>query len=150
MIDEKVICPYIAPESCSFKYFPETMSEDVATTSAPTSLPASDEKINSPGEDMDSKLAPAENFWSVSPNGAVKLRIGATKYDSDEPITVHEVFKRTVEKSGIAFALAVKRDGEWEKWTYKRYMQECRTAAKGFIKVNNNCDLSHSPFLTLN
>ncbi|XP_046857270.1 long-chain-fatty-acid--CoA ligase ACSBG2-like [Xenia sp. Carnegie-2017] len=114
------------------------MSEDIATTSAPTSLPASDEKINSLAEDMDSKLAPAENFWSVSPNGAVKLRIGATKYDSDEPITVHELFKRTVEKSGIAFALAVKRDGKWEKWTYKRYMQECRTAAKGFIKLGLN------------
>ena len=45
-------------------------------------------------------LAPADKFWSVDRDGAVKLRVGTTEYDKDTPITVHEVFRQIVEKAG--------------------------------------------------
>ena len=80
-------------------------------------------------------LAPADKFWSVDRDGAVKLRVGTTEYDKDTPITVHEVFQQIVEKAGNYVALAVKRNDQWQKWTYVQYMEDCRTAAKGFIKV---------------
>ncbi len=33
---------------------------------------------------------------------------------------------------------AVKRDGEWKQWTYKRYYEEVCIVAKGFIKVSGS------------
>ncbi|CAB3984774.1 long-chain-fatty-acid-- ligase ACSBG2-like isoform X2 [Paramuricea clavata] len=81
------------------------------------------------------KFAPAEKYWTTARDGAVKLRVGTTEHDNDTPITVHESFKRTVEKAGDYTALAVKRDEQWIKWTYAQYMEDCRTAAKGFIKL---------------
>ena len=80
-------------------------------------------------------LAPADEFWTVERDGAVKLRVGTTEHDSETPITVHELFRRTVEGAGDHFALAVKRNNQWQKWTYAEYMRDCRIAAKGFIKV---------------
>ena len=80
-------------------------------------------------------IAPADEYWTVARDGAVKLRVGTTKYDNHTPITVHELFKQTVEKAGNCVALAVKRNNEWQKWTYTQYMEDCITAAKGFIKV---------------
>ena len=85
-------------------------------------------------------IAPAENYWTVARDGAVKLRVGTTEHDKFSPITVYEMFKQTVEKAGDSVALAVKRNDEWQKWTCTRYMQECRIAAKGFIKVKNNIE----------
>jgi hypothetical protein len=31
----------------------------------------------------------------------------------------------------------VKRDGDWQKWTYAEYLEDIYTAAKGFIHVSN-------------
>ena len=83
----------------------------------------------------DDFLAPAETYWTVARDGAVKLRVGTSEYDKVSPITVHEMFKRTVEKAGDLVALGVKRNDQWQKWTYSQYMEDCRTVAKGFIKL---------------
>ena len=32
-------------------------------------------------------------------------------------------------------ALAVKRDGEWVKWTFKEYHRDVKLVAKAFIKL---------------
>lgn len=80
-------------------------------------------------------LAPAEKHWTTQRDGAVKLHIGDTKYDNLPPMTVPQFFQRAVEKASGYTALAVKRDGEWKKWTYKEYFEDCKIAAKGFIKV---------------
>ena len=84
---------------------------------------------------QDDFLAPAEMYWTVARDGAVKLRVGTSQHDKVSPITVHEMFKRTVEKAGDLVALAVKRNDQWQKWTYSQYMEDCRAVAKGFIKV---------------
>ena len=83
----------------------------------------------------DGCIVPAETYWTTARDGAVKLRVGTSEHDKSSPITVYEMFKRTVEKTGNSVALAVKRDDQWQKWTYSQYMEDCRTVAKGFIKV---------------
>ena len=88
-----------------------------------------------PSGSSEESVAPAGEFWTVKRDGAVKLRVGSTEHDSETPITVHELFKRTVERARDYFALAVKRKDQWQKWTYDEYMRDCRIAAKGFIKV---------------
>ncbi|XP_028411292.1 long-chain-fatty-acid--CoA ligase ACSBG2-like [Dendronephthya gigantea] len=80
-------------------------------------------------------LAPAEEYWTTDADGAVKIRVGTTEHDNTTPITVYDLFKRTAEKAGDCVALAVKRNDQWQKWTYSQYMADIRTAAKGFIKL---------------
>lgn len=88
---------------------------------------------------QDEFMAAAEDYWTIHADGAVKIRVGTTEDDNSAPITVHELFKRTVEKAGDCVALAVKRNDQWQKWTYSQYMDDIRTAAKGFIKVIGFC-----------
>ena len=81
------------------------------------------------------ELAPSDKHWTTERDGAVKLHIGETQYDNQSPITVPQLFQSVVEKAGDSVALTVKREGEWKKWTYKEYFEDCKIAAKGFIKV---------------
>ena len=81
------------------------------------------------------ELAPSDKHWTTERDGAVKLHIGETQYDNQSPITVPQLFQSIVEKAGDFVALTVKREGEWKKWTYKEYFEDCKIAAKGFIKV---------------
>lgn len=92
-------------------------------------------KQDEPPSAEDKDLAPADQFWTTDRDGAVKLRVGTTDHDNVKPITVYELFKNTVERAGDSVALAVKRNDQWQKWTYSQYMEDCKTAAKGFIKL---------------
>ncbi|XP_061078000.1 long-chain-fatty-acid--CoA ligase ACSBG1 isoform X1 [Conger conger] len=78
-------------------------------------------------------LAPAESLWTTEASGSVKLRIDETC--PEEPITVHQMFRASVEKYGDLSALATKRNDTWEKITFAEYYQCCRTAAKSFLKL---------------
>lgn len=78
-------------------------------------------------------LAPAHSLWTADAEGAVKLRI--EEGCSEEPVTVHQMFKTSVEKYGNMFALGSKKNDKWEKITFLEYYQHCRRAAKSFIKV---------------
>lgn len=78
-------------------------------------------------------LAPAHSLWTTDARGSVKLRIeeGCT----EEPNTVHQLFKSSVEKYGNKHALASKKNNKWEKITFLEYYQLCRRTAKSFLKV---------------
>lgn len=117
---------------------------DVLIHSKPTEAEISAEKRSEvvkqdePTSADDKDLAPADKFWTTDRDGAVKIRVGITEHDNVKPITVHELFKNTVERAGDSVAFAVKRNDQWQKWTYSQYMEDCKTAAKGFIKVINS------------
>ena len=81
------------------------------------------------------KPAPAENFWTTKSDGAVKLRMGSSGRKSIVPRTVVQLFEQAVRVAPNRVALAVKRGGEWVKWTYQEYYESTRCAAKSFIKV---------------
>ncbi|XP_077416310.1 long-chain-fatty-acid--CoA ligase ACSBG2-like isoform X2 [Vanacampus margaritifer] len=80
-------------------------------------------------------LAPAGQLWTTDKEGAVCLRMEASGPAADTPITVHQMFLETVEAYGGHAALAYKKDGQWETLTWRQYYQQCRTAAKSFIKL---------------
>ncbi|XP_006011546.1 long-chain-fatty-acid--CoA ligase ACSBG2-like isoform X2 [Latimeria chalumnae] len=78
-------------------------------------------------------LSSADSLWTTCLDGAVKLRMDDTC--PEIPITVHQMFKSSVEKYGNLFALASKKNGEWEKITFSEYYHLCRKAAKSFLKL---------------
>ncbi|XP_021368675.1 long-chain-fatty-acid--CoA ligase ACSBG2-like isoform X2 [Mizuhopecten yessoensis] len=80
-------------------------------------------------------LLPATAQYTTSREDAVKLRMDDTGPGVMKPLTVHTVFKNTVDKAPNTIALGVKRDGAWVKWTYKQYYDDVRRVAKGFIKL---------------
>ncbi|XP_048887296.1 long-chain-fatty-acid--CoA ligase ACSBG1 isoform X2 [Brienomyrus brachyistius] len=78
-------------------------------------------------------LAPAECLWTTEASGSVKLRIDETCLQ--EPVTLHQMFKASVERYGDLWALATRKHGAWEKITFSEYYRCCRTAARSFLKL---------------
>uniref|UniRef100_A0A1A8FR36 long-chain-fatty-acid--CoA ligase n=1 Tax=Nothobranchius korthausae TaxID=1143690 RepID=A0A1A8FR36_9TELE len=54
---------------------------------------------------------------------------------SETPMTIHQMFLETVERCGDKPALVSKTDGQWVTLTWREYYEECRTAAKSFLKL---------------
>lgn len=80
-------------------------------------------------------LSPAERLWSTSRDEGVRLRMEGSGPASETPITVHQLFLDTVEKHGDHPALASKEGGQWVTLTWRQYYEQCRAAAKSFLKV---------------
>ncbi|XP_040898803.1 long-chain-fatty-acid--CoA ligase ACSBG2-like [Toxotes jaculatrix] len=80
-------------------------------------------------------LAPADQLWSTSRDQAVKLRMEGSGLASETPITIHQMFLETVEKYGDFPALVSKKEGQWVTLTWRQYYEQCRAAAKGFLKL---------------
>ncbi|KAM9754063.1 long-chain-fatty-acid--CoA ligase ACSBG1 [Menidia menidia] len=78
-------------------------------------------------------LAPAHCLWTTDVRGSVKLRVD--EGCQEEPVTIHQMFKASVEKYGNLHALASKKNDRWEKLTFSEYYQFCRRAAKSFMKL---------------
>ncbi|XP_036410849.1 long-chain-fatty-acid--CoA ligase ACSBG2-like isoform X1 [Megalops cyprinoides] len=79
--------------------------------------------------------APASHLWTTSGEGTVKLRMSDSGLAAEPPITVHQMFSRAVERFGSQTALAWKEGEKWRTLNYKEYYQQCRTAAKSFLKL---------------
>ena len=47
------------------------------------------------------------------------------------PMSVPTMLEKTANKYPDKTALAVKRSDEWVEWSYKRYLEDARTVAKG-------------------
>ncbi|KAG5851466.1 hypothetical protein ANANG_G00093740 [Anguilla anguilla] len=73
-------------------------------------------------------------LWTSRRDGEVKLRVSESGPASEPPITVHQMFTSTVERYGAYPALGWKEGDQWKTLNYKDYYQQCRTAAKGFLK----------------
>ncbi|XP_028672029.2 long-chain-fatty-acid--CoA ligase ACSBG2 [Erpetoichthys calabaricus] len=80
-------------------------------------------------ENLDLKL------WTSQGDGDVKLRIRESGHAAKSPITVHQLLTRAVDKFGDYVALAAKEGEQWNTLTYKEYYQQCRAAAKSFLKL---------------
>ena len=74
-------------------------------------------------------------WWTDRPDCAVKIRYKESGEGAEPAETVLEMFDRIVTGYGEHVALAVKRLGEWKKWTYKKYRDDCVIAAKAMIEV---------------
>ncbi|XP_035269950.1 long-chain-fatty-acid--CoA ligase ACSBG2 isoform X1 [Anguilla anguilla] len=74
-------------------------------------------------------------LWTSRRDGEVKLRVSESGPASEPPVTVHQMFTSTVERYGAYPALGWKEGDQWKTLNYKDYYQQCRTAAKGFLKL---------------
>ncbi|XP_060788739.1 long-chain-fatty-acid--CoA ligase ACSBG2-like [Neoarius graeffei] len=79
--------------------------------------------------------APGSALWTSQRDGEVKLRMGDSGPAAEAPLTVNQLFTRTVERFGDRLALSWKEGEEWREMSYKDYYKDCRTAAKSFLKL---------------
>uniref|UniRef100_A0A8C8B8G8 Long-chain-fatty-acid--CoA ligase ACSBG1 n=1 Tax=Otus sunia TaxID=257818 RepID=A0A8C8B8G8_9STRI len=84
-------------------------------------------------ETQDEGIEPTESLWTSFADGRVRLRIDNSCPQT--PITVHQMFKESLEKYGSLNALASKKNGRWEKITFSEYYCLSRKAAKSFLKL---------------
>ena len=94
-------------------------------------------------------LSPAGQLWSTSSDKAVRLRMEGSGPASETPITIPQMFLQTVEKYGDHPALASKQEGQWVTMTWRQYYEQCRAAAKSFLKVCLHIDLFCKSILSL-
>ncbi|KAJ1212738.1 hypothetical protein NDU88_000386 [Pleurodeles waltl] len=87
------------------------------------------------GSPIQSNLAPADSFWTTRRDGAVRLHMEEAGPASEPPITTLQLFQDAIQRYGNRPAMAVKIDGRWETTTYLQYYQQCRAAAKSFLKL---------------
>uniref|UniRef100_A0A3Q3XCS0 long-chain-fatty-acid--CoA ligase n=1 Tax=Mola mola TaxID=94237 RepID=A0A3Q3XCS0_MOLML len=80
-------------------------------------------------------LAPAHQLWSSCRDQAVRLRMEGSGPASRTPITIHQMFLETLENYRDHTALAFREDGQWVTLNYRQYYQQCRAAAKSFLKL---------------
>jgi len=85
-------------------------------------------------------LLPANSYTSSDPGVPVKLWMPEDKEECDEedlrtPLSVPTLLVRAAEDAPDHVALAVKRDGDWVKWTYEEYLEDVRSVGKAFIKL---------------
>ncbi len=68
------------------------------------------------------RIIPCDNLTTWERGGCVRLRVDESEgaFRSD-PVSVPTFFRRTAEKHPRHTAMAVKRGGQWVKWTYEQY-----------------------------
>lgn len=80
-------------------------------------------------------LAPTEMLFTSERNQPVRLRMEGSGPGSEIPITIHQLFLEAVESYGDHPALVFKKNGQTMTLTWRQYYEQCRTAAKSFLKV---------------
>ncbi|XP_041795274.1 long-chain-fatty-acid--CoA ligase ACSBG1 [Chelmon rostratus] len=111
----------------------QSVRESMAHKQTDSEEHASVGKKNAEEEFAGTPLAPAHSLWTSDAKGSVRLRI--EEGCPEDPITVHQMFKASVEKYGNMYALASKKNNKWEKITFLEYYHFCRRAAKSFMKL---------------
>ena len=88
--------------------------------------------VNMSGPDV---VLEADNLTTWERGGAVKLRIEEDSKFNPKPESIITFFRERCKAGGSHKALSVKRDGQWQHWTYAQYYDDVRTVAKAFIKL---------------
>ncbi|CAF4792873.1 unnamed protein product [Pieris macdunnoughi] len=81
------------------------------------------------------QVVPVDDYITWKPDGRVKLRMASRGLASEPPISVPGLLSRTVARYPDETALCTKRNGKWEKLTYRQYQEKVRTIAKAFLKL---------------
>ncbi|KAG9480463.1 hypothetical protein GDO78_012103 [Eleutherodactylus coqui] len=97
----------------------------------PASIEPCEEKTKAPCDGDSSEL----KLWTTQRDSAVRLRMEESGVASLPPVTIHQMFEESVQKYGDCVALASKEGDQWVTLTYKQYYEQCRLAAKGFLKL---------------
>jgi long-chain-fatty-acid--CoA ligase ACSBG len=110
-----------------------TPTEAIPDTVDPSLAWKYDGKVYDKGPDQ---ILPSDAIYTWHPDGATRIsRLGTGEMSERRPISVPDLLIRATKRAPERAAMAVKRNGEWQKWTYTDYLQDVRTAAKGFIAL---------------
>ncbi|XP_076977098.1 long-chain-fatty-acid--CoA ligase ACSBG2-like isoform X2 [Tamandua tetradactyla] len=74
-------------------------------------------------------------FWTSQRDGEVQLRLEKDSFADEAPLTVHDMVLATTTKFAHCIALGSKQENGWHMLTYIEYYEECRRAAKAFLKL---------------
>uniref|UniRef100_A0A8D2DUI2 long-chain-fatty-acid--CoA ligase n=1 Tax=Sciurus vulgaris TaxID=55149 RepID=A0A8D2DUI2_SCIVU len=74
-------------------------------------------------------------YWTSDCDGQVQLRLGKNSLNNEVPLTVHDMVMDTAIKYANYIALGSKHRNGWHTLTYIEYYEQCRRAAKAFLKV---------------
>ncbi|XP_056637858.1 very long-chain-fatty-acid--CoA ligase bubblegum-like isoform X2 [Diorhabda sublineata] len=83
------------------------------------------------------QIIPCDEHICTDLNGVVKLRIpeNGKAIETIKPISAPGLLMRTASEYPDKIALAYKDNGKWENVTYKQYLENVRTCAKGFLQL---------------
>ncbi|XP_042336359.1 long-chain-fatty-acid--CoA ligase ACSBG2 [Sceloporus undulatus] len=114
--------------------------DEVSVTTLPSienqpSEAAETNKKSAPEMFRSNKAPPPVGLWTTKRDGQVKLRMDESGIGCEPPLTVHKLFLNAVNQYGDYFALAYKKQGRWSRLTFRQYYEECRVAAKSFLKL---------------
>ncbi|KAI1882877.1 hypothetical protein AGOR_G00239430 [Albula goreensis] len=109
--------------------------EEPGSSNEPTPQEMPTQQAEMPCLETPSVTAPAPQLWTTKRDGCVRLRMEESGMAAEPPSTVHEMFIRTVEKFGGYVALRWKEGEKWSALSYKEYYEQCRAAAKSFLKL---------------
>ncbi|XP_043986504.1 long-chain-fatty-acid--CoA ligase ACSBG2 isoform X1 [Gambusia affinis] len=134
-LDDGIVDP--ANESSEEESTGEKEEEVAAGDAAAAALQSSDiPQVNAQRPDSLSVPPSSElRLWTTQRNGEVKLRMEESGVAAEKPLTVNQMFAAAAARFSDFTALKWK-EGEGQKsLTYKQYYQDCRTAAKSFLKL---------------
>ncbi|KAG7488140.1 hypothetical protein MATL_G00030480 [Megalops atlanticus] len=117
---------------------PACEREEELGTSAETPTSGEDTQTQQGNAPRPSSLALATSelqLWTSRGDGEVKLRLSESGPAAEPPVTVHQMFMSAVERYPKHTALGWKEGEQWKTLTYEEYYQQCRTAAKSFLKL---------------
>ncbi|XP_023699741.2 long-chain-fatty-acid--CoA ligase ACSBG2 [Paramormyrops kingsleyae] len=81
-------------------------------------------------------LAASESqLWTSRGDCEVRLRLAESGLAAEPPVTVDQMFRRSVERFGKHTALGWKEGEQWRTASYEEYYRLCRTAAKSLLKL---------------
>ena len=91
------------------------------------------------------RVLPANSLTTSWPDGAVEVRGGPHPSQHYPPTSVWTMLQNTLGRVPDRTALAVKRDGVWVKWSYRQYIEDIQTVAKGGNIADIRPSYSQSP-----
>jgi long-chain-fatty-acid--CoA ligase ACSBG len=77
----------------------------------------------------------SSKHWTTEPDREVNIKRVFSGVAAVKPKTVFECFSNTAKRFPDKPALFFKKAGEWRTYSYKKYLQEVRRAAKALIKL---------------
>ncbi|KAK4291324.1 hypothetical protein Pmani_035839 [Petrolisthes manimaculis] len=81
------------------------------------------------------QVLPADRLKTWEADGCVRLVLSAEGPCSEKPVSVHTMMREKAEAYPNHPALAVKREGAWQYWTYKQYFDDSKKVAKAYIRL---------------
>ncbi|XP_004688923.1 PREDICTED: long-chain-fatty-acid--CoA ligase ACSBG2-like [Condylura cristata] len=76
-----------------------------------------------------------QRYWTTRRDGEVRLHHEKSSLANSTPITVHEMVRSTAMQYANYIALGSKHGNSWHLLTYIEYYEQCRRAAKAFLKL---------------